>query len=54
MANKNLQSAQRGMEQRILLYTSTEMQGFLGLHTIIYDQERVRLETRIGMSAKLF
>ena len=35
MANKNHQSAQLGMEQRILLYTTTEMQGFLDLHAII-------------------
>ena len=27
------------MKQRILLYTSTEMQVFLDLHTIIYNQD---------------
>ena len=52
MANKNHQSAQLGMEQRIFLYTSTEMQVFLDLHAIIYNQD-VRLETRIGMSANV-
>ena len=37
MANQNHQSAQLGMEQRIWLYTSTEMQVFLDLHSIIAE-----------------
>ena len=54
MANKNHQSAQLGMEQRILLYTSTEMQVFfLDLHAIIYNQDVFGLQTRIGMSANV-
>ena len=41
------------MEQRILLYTSTEMQVFLDLHAIIYNQDVCGLQTRIGMSANV-
>ena len=53
MANKNHPSAQLGMEQRILLYASTEMQVFLDLHAIIYNQDVCDLQTRIGMSANV-
>ena len=53
MANNNHQSAQLGMEQRILLYTSTEMQDFLDLHAIIYNQDVCGLQTRIDMSANV-
>ena len=51
MANKNHQSAQLGMEQRVLLYTSSEMQVFLDLHAIISNQDVCGLQTRIVMSA---
>ena len=53
MANNNHQPAQLGMEQRILLYTSTEMQMFLDLHTIIYNQDVCGLQTRIGRRANV-
>ena len=42
------------MEQIILLYTSTEIQVFLDLHAIIYNQDVCGLQTRIGMRARMW
>ena len=56
MANKNHQSAQLGMEQRILLYTSSA--GFFGLHAVIYNWDVCglnpdRYERECGRGQKL-
>ena len=53
MTDKNHQSAQLGMKQRIWLYTSTEMQVFLDLHAIKYNQDVCGLQTRMWPKAKI-